>query len=118
MPYGAGFVAATRARASIIDPRPIAAPEFAAVFTQYPHIGPVLPALGYTGGQLAALRQTIEAAPVDAVVSATPIDLAALVRTNQRIVRVRYEFTDVDEPGLTGVVEAFFDRSGLASHGE
>ena len=119
MPYGAGFVAATRAgAASIVDPRPFATREFAEVFARYPHLGPVLPALGYTGAQLAALQQTIEAAPVDTVVSATPIDLASLVRTGKRMVRVRYEFADMDEPGLAGRVEAFLDQSGLAAHEE
>jgi predicted GTPase len=113
MPYGAGYVAATRAQAEIVDPRPFAAPEFAAVYAEYPHLGPVLPALGYGGGQIDALRRTINAAPVDLVVAATPVDLARLMPVNKRIVRVRYEFAELEDGGLAAAVEAFLDRSGL-----
>jgi len=112
MSWGAGYVAATAAGATVVDPRPFAAPEYAAAFARYPHLGPVLPALGYTGAQLAALRATVEVAPVDAVVSATPIDLEALLGTARRIVRARYEYADAEEPGLAGIVDAFLARKG------
>ncbi len=113
MAYGAGYVAATRAQAEIVDPRPFAAPEFAAAYAEYPHLGPVLPALGYGGGQIDALRRTINAAPVDLVVVATPVDLARLMPVNKRIVRVSYEFAELGDGGLAAAVEAFLDRSGL-----
>jgi len=58
----------------------------------------VLPALGYTPAQLAALERTINAADAEVVVAATPIDLAQLIR-EQPVVRACYEFVDVDEPG-------------------
>jgi predicted GTPase len=119
MPYGAGYVAATRAlAASIVDPRPFAPPELAAVYAEHPHLGPVVPALGYTGAQLAALRQTIAGAPADVVVSATPIDLAALIAVDKPIVRARYEYAEAEEPGLAGAVESFLARSGLAAREE
>ena len=104
--------------AAIVDPRPFAAPDYAAVYAQYPHLGPVLPALGYTGAQLEALRKTINAAPVDVVVAATPIDLAGLVRVNKPVVRARYEFAETGAGGLTAVVESFLERSGLAAREE
>ncbi|NIP97159.1 MAG: GTPase, partial [Akkermansiaceae bacterium] len=60
MPYGAGYVGATQAQAAgIIDPRSSQADQIAALYTQYPHIGPVLPAVGYHPSQLEALRRTI-----------------------------------------------------------
>jgi predicted GTPase len=114
MAYGAGYVAAMRAQAEIVDPRPYAAPEFAATYAEYPHLGPVVPALGYGGGQIDALRRTINAAPVDLVVAATPVDLARLMTVNKRIVRVSYEFAEAQGGGLGAVVEAFLGRSGLA----
>lgn len=115
MPYGAGYVAATRAQAAaVVDPRPYAAPETAAVYAAYPHLGPILPAIGYTAGQLAALEQTINATPADVVVTAAPIDLSALLSLNKPIVRARYEFAEVDEPGLAAAVEVYLERSGLA----
>lgn len=119
MPYGAGYVAAMRAQAAeIVNPRPCAAPEIAAVYAAYPHLGSVLPAMGYTAQQLHGLAQTINAAPADVVVSATPIDLAALIPLNKPVIRVRYEFTDMEDPGLAGIVEDYLQRSGLATREE
>jgi predicted GTPase len=107
MPYGAGYVAARAAGAIIVDPRPHAAAPILAVFSRYPHIGPVLPAMGYGPEQLAALRATIERAEIDAVVAATPIDLAALLHLRKPVVRARYEFADAGEPSLGGIVDRF-----------
>ncbi len=108
MPYGAGYVAATTGgAATIIDPRPWAAAGVQDVFVRYPHIGRVLPAVGYGPEQLEALRQTINRAIADVVVSATPIDLAALIRLEKPVVRARYEYADAGEPTLGAVVDAF-----------
>jgi predicted GTPase len=116
MPYGAGYVAATQAQAgAIVDPRPFVAPEIAAVYAQYPHIGPVLPAMGYSATQLEGLRQTLNRAEADVIVSGTPIDLAALIAVNKPIRRARYEFAEVDDPGLGAVVDGFLRRVGLAA---
>jgi predicted GTPase len=113
MPYGAGYVAATRAQAgTIVDPRLFAVPEIASVYAQYPHIGTVLPAMGYSADQLAGLQQTLNRADVDLIISATPIDLAALIEVNKPILRARYEFAELGEPRLTGVVEQFLGRIG------
>ena len=111
MPHGAGYAAALRAgAAAIVDPRLSAVPELAAVYAQYPHIGPVLPAVGYSTGQLEALRQTINAARADVVVAATPIDLAALIALDKPVVRARYEFVDSETPGLAAELERFLTR--------
>ncbi|MGD8590277.1 MAG: cyclic 2,3-diphosphoglycerate synthase [Chromatiales bacterium] len=114
MPYGAGYVAATRAQAAeIIDPRRVAVKEIARVYTQYPHIGPVLPALGYHPTQLQALADTINASDADLVVSATPCDLAALIRIDKPVVRARYEFAEVGTPGLGDLLDEFLQQRGL-----
>jgi predicted GTPase len=114
MPYGAGYVAATRAQAgTIVDPRAFAVPEIATVYAQYPHIGAVLPAMGYSATQLEGLRQTLNCADVDVIVSATPIDLAALIDVNKPILRARYEFAELGEPSLTDVVEQFLYHTDL-----
>jgi predicted GTPase len=110
MPYGAGFVAATAAGAAVIvDPRPAAAPELREVFAAYPHIGPVLPAVGYSAAQVDALRCTIESSEAEVVVAATPVDLARLLGPGKPIVRARYEFEDVDEPGLAALVDRWLE---------
>lgn len=60
MSYGAGYVAATRAQAAtIVDPRDYAVPEIAEVYDRYPHIGSVLPAMGYFPSQLKALEKLL-----------------------------------------------------------
>ena len=114
MSYGAGYIAATRAQAAeIVDPRIYAVPEIAAVYGRYPHIGPVLPAMGYFPAQLEALRQTIDNAEADVVVAATPSNLASLIEVNKPIVRARYEFAEAGKPGLSDQVEKFLIRAGI-----
>jgi len=110
MPYGAGFVAASDAGALIVDPMPYAVPLIREALAAYPHIRHVLPALGYSSEQLVALRDSIAAAPVDAVVSGTPIDLAALIDVPHPIVRARYEYQDTGEPSLATLVDEALDR--------
>jgi putative ABC transport system ATP-binding protein len=74
--YGAGTVAAQAAGVGFqVDPRPYAAGSLVAVYEQYPHIGSVLPAMGYSDEQLKELQETINAAECDAVITGTPIDL-------------------------------------------
>lgn len=116
MANGAGYVAAMQAGAAeIVDPRLSAPPALQALFDQYPHIGNVLPAMGYSEAQLALLRATIDAANADVVVAGTPIDLAALLHVNKPVVRAHYEFADVEEPTLESVMDCFLLK--LASTG-
>ncbi len=110
MAYGAGYVAATQGHAAcIVDPRSSATPAIADVYAQFPHIGAVLPAMGYSGAQLDALRDTINAADAEVIVAATPSDLARLISVEKPIVRVRYEYADAGKPGLDRIVDGFLD---------
>lgn len=112
MAYGAGYIAATRAQAAeIVDPRPYAVPEIAKIYETYPHIGSVLPAMGYFSTQLKALEKTINQADIDVVVAATPIDLGALIKVNKPIIRARYEFAEAQTPGLTEKIETFLSKN-------
>ena len=114
MAYGAGYVAALAAGASeIVDPRPSAAADFAKTYDKYPHIGRVLPALGYGAAQLQALAQTINSADADIVVSATPADLARLLDIDKPIVRASYEFAETGEPTLSAIVDAFVEKEPM-----
>ena len=107
MPYGAGLVAARAAGATIVDPRPWATPEFRHIYEAHPHIGPVLPAVGYSPAQRDALAATLNAADADLVIAATPVDLGALLRLNKPVVRARYEFADAPGAGLEAEIGAF-----------
>ncbi len=115
MPYGAGYVAATRAQAAtIVDPRASAVPEIAEVYARYPHIGSILPAMGYFPAQLKALEATINNAEADVVVAATPSDLSSLMKLNKPVVRARYEFAEMGKPSLSEQIEQFLTRKNLA----
>jgi predicted GTPase len=107
MAHGAGYLAARAAGAEIVDPRTHAAAALREVYAAYPHIGAVLPAVGYGVAQLQALQDTINAAEVDVVVVATPIDLGRLLRINKKVVRARYEFAESGEPTLSAIVDKF-----------
>ncbi len=80
------------------------------MFAQYPHIGAVLPAVGYSEAQLEALRVTIARAEADVVIAATPVDLARLVPIDKPLVRARYEFMETATPGLGGYVDDWLAR--------
>lgn len=108
MSYGAGYVAAVAAGAAeLIDPRPFAATSIARVFKDYPHLGHVLPAVGYDEEQVDALRRTIEAANPDVVVSGTPCDIARRLSLGRPVVRARYGFAEAGEPSLGSVIDSF-----------
>lgn len=108
MPYGAGWVAATRnGAAEIVDPRPYATGALAATFAKYSQIGPVLPAMGYGAAQMADLAATIQAVPADLVLVATPIDLRRVIPLEKPALRVRYELQEIGEPTLMTVLRQF-----------
>ena len=108
MATGAGYaVCRDLGAAEIADPRPAAVGTIAAAFAAYPHIGPVLPALGYSDAQLKDLQETIDAVDADIVAVATPIDLAARLDIAKPSVRVRYNYAEADDPGLGAQVDAF-----------
>jgi predicted GTPase len=111
MPYGAGYVAATAACAEeIVDPRKSAAPAIAAVFRTYPHIGRVLPAMGYDAAQLDALAETIKRSDADVVIVATPVNLGRLIEVQKPIVRAFYDFEETGAVRLSSFVDAFLDQ--------
>jgi predicted GTPase len=112
MPYGAGYVAAIQAQvAEIVDPRLSAVGEIAEAFRQYPHIGKVLPALGYSAKELEELQATINGSSAEVVIAGTPSDLSHLMRLDKPVIRARYEFAEVGEPRLSALVEDFLSRS-------
>jgi predicted GTPase len=116
MPYGAGYVAAVGGGAVLVDPRESASPAISAAYALYPHIGKVLPALGYDATQLAALRETIARSDADVVVAATPVDLGAVIELDKPIVRVRYGFSDAGEPTLGATIDQLL-AEGTSSSG-
>ena len=108
MKYGAGTVAADQnGAAEKIDPRPYTVGTITATYEKYPHIGILLPAMGYSDQQIKDLETTINATPCDVVVSGTPIDITRLVKSNKPIARVRYELKETGDLTLDDVLAPF-----------
>jgi predicted GTPase len=82
-------------------------------YAMYPHLGPILPALGYYPEQLLDLEATINAVPADLVVSATPFSLGSLVNVDKPLVQVAYEMSERGEPRLSDVVRKFLRSKGI-----
>jgi len=108
MPHGAGTIAARRHEArDLIDPRPYAAGSIADVYETYPHIGAVLPAMGYSDDQRADLEATIDNVDPECIVIGTPVDLAAIIDLGDRPrTRVRYQLSPTAGPSLETVLAA------------
>lgn len=105
MPHGAGMIAAKMYEAAeVADPRPFAAGSIRQTYGNYPHIGPVLPAMGYSPKQVADLEKTINRADCDLVLFATPIHLTRILSINKPTLRVRYEYRDHGSPRLEEVL--------------
>jgi predicted GTPase len=115
MPFGAGLVAAQRGGAgAIVDPRPYAVGSIAETYELYPHIGSVLPAMGYSDEQLRELERTIDAVDCDVVVSATPIDLTRLVDCRHPIRHATYELEEIGRPALSELLAPIVARTPVA----
>ncbi len=111
MAHGAGLITARALGAAVVvDPRPFAVGSIAETFARYPHIGPVLPALGYAATQRAELAATIAAVPCDVVVVASPVDLARVMPLRQPVCRVRYEAVERGTPNFAQVLAPLIER--------
>jgi len=111
MTFGAGTVGARQAGAAeIVDPRPWAVGSIAETFVRYPHIGAVLPAMGYGAEQLHELEETIDRVECDVVVTGTPFDLGRLISTRHPLRHARYELREVGEPTLTELIAPIVER--------
>jgi len=113
MAYGAGFIAARKAGAIIVDPRPFAVGSIKDTFEKYHHLENVLPAMGYGKKQMTELQQTIEKSDVDAVIIGTPIDLKHVIKISKPSVRVRYDLQEIGKPDLVDVLTDFVKKHKL-----
>ena len=110
MGYGAGKVAADKFGATVVDPRPFTSGSIAALYEKYPHLGDIVPAMGYYAEQVKELEDTINGADCDVVIVATPFDLGRLLKVEKPLVRVAYEHQDSGEPSLSTTVNEFLDK--------
>lgn len=113
MPYGAGFIAARKAGAIIVDPRPFAVGSIEDTFEKYYHLENVLPAMGYGKKQMDELQETINKSDVDAIVIGTPIDLKRVIKIDKPSVRVKYDLQEIGKPDLEDVLKEFVKKHKL-----
>lgn len=112
MGYGAGYLAAKKyGAAEIVDPRPFAVGSLKATFEKWAHLGPILPAMGYSDKQCAELQETIANADVDAVVVGTPIDLASVIEIKQPSTRIRYDLAEKEGPALEELLKPVIEAA-------
>jgi predicted GTPase len=108
MAWGAGWLAARRSGAVIVDPRPWAIGSLVETYRRFPGIGALLPAMGYGHGMVRELEETINRADADLVIVGTPIDLGRFLRLNKPIQRARYELQEIGRPNLEDLLVAHF----------
>jgi len=115
MKIGAGVVAAQKfGAAELVDPRPYITGRLIETFKAYPDIGTLLPAMGYGEEMLKDLETTIDRTDCDSVVIGTPIDLSRIIKINKPTTRVYYDLQEIGRPDLTGVLDDFVKKHGLA----
>jgi predicted GTPase len=105
MAYGAGVIAAREAGATLVDPREYAVGSLQDIYRKYPHLGKLLPAMGYGDRQMSELQESINNTPADVVVIGTPIDLSRLMKLNKPVTRVHYELAELGDVTLADVLQ-------------
>lgn len=102
MTFGAAQVAAERYGArEVVDPRPSFVGSIRETYEKYPHIGKLLPAMGYYPEQVRDLEETIRKTDCDVVLVGTPFDLASKLDIDRPALRVRYALEPfADDPSL------------------
>jgi predicted GTPase len=105
MTYGAAVLAAKLyGAAGLVDPREFAVGSIRKTFEQYPHVGELLPAMGYGREQMEDLRETIARSDADLVLIGTPIDLRRVIEIDKPALRVTYRLEEVGEPTLASIL--------------
>jgi predicted GTPase len=116
MKEGVGAIAARKFKAKrLIDPRPYAVGSIKRTYEKYPHLGHVLPAMGYGEKQVKDLEQTIAAINCDSLVLGTPIDIRRIMNITKPAVRVRYEIKETTKPTLDEILRSPEFSSRLTS---
>lgn len=107
MKEGVGAIAARKFGAKeLVDPKPYAVGSIKRTYEKWPHLGQVLPAMGYGEKQVRDLEQTIAAIDCDSLVLGTPIDLRRIMNLPKPAVRVRYEIRETTKPTLEEILRS------------
>jgi predicted GTPase len=114
MAYGAGWIAAHKYGVKeIADPHTNAVGSIKEIFSKFPHIKNVLPAMGYGKKQIKELETTINNIDCDCVISGTPIDISRVLHANKPIIRVRYGVGSETAKELEKIMDYFIEKHHL-----
>lgn len=105
MKYGAATIKAMEKGAIIVDPRPYAKGSIKDVYDLWPHLGKLIPAVGYSEKQIKELEDSINATPCDLVLMGTPTDLRRYMKVDKPVLRVKYEYEEIEPGTLIGLLD-------------
>ncbi len=115
-PYAAGYVAAKKYGAEIVDPKPYGVGVIKEMFETYKHMGPVVPSTGYTEKQLRDLEETLRRVPADVIIIASPARIENMINLDKPYVRVSYELKVLEGPTPKDIVDKLLEKHPLPSH--
>ena len=115
MKFGAAYIASLKFGAKeIIKPYEYAVGSIKKAMETW-GVYEVLPALGYSDRQIKELEEVINSSPAEIIISATPINLSRVIKTNKPILRVRYELQEIGKPTLEDVIRDFISKVSPSS---
>jgi predicted GTPase len=107
MGYGAGWVAAHRHGAGeVVDPRSCAVGSLVDIYSAYPQLLAVLPAMGYSRQQRQELKATIEGSGAELVLNASPANVGSVLELTLPVLQVRYRFVPLSGVDILASVTA------------
>ena len=114
LPYGAAYFAAKMNGArEIVDPKAFAVGAIKDAFHQYSQLSVAIPAVGYGEQQIKDLEETVNRAPAELIVSATPVRLTDVAKLNKPLVQVRYELEEIGRPTIADVIREALRSAGV-----
>jgi predicted GTPase len=102
--FGAGVVAAKKYKCRLADPKKYVSGELKKTFKEF-NIKNLIPAMGYSPKQIKELQSAVNKTPCDAVIIATPINLAQLIKIKKPFVRVTYELDPKNKAALIKLIK-------------
>lgn len=103
LPHGLAYIIAKKNGCKIIDPHKYAKDFYKEIYEKYLHIGPVVPAVGYSKSQLNSLNSLVKDCKPELIISATPTDLRNVMKFKVPFVQVTYGMKNNKE--LNGILE-------------
>ena len=105
MEYGAAMIVANENNAVVVDPRPYVRGSIKKIYDLWPHLGKLLPAVGYSEKQMRELNDSINDVPCDLVLLGTPTDIRRYLEVDKPILRVKYEFEEREPGSLLNLIK-------------